>query len=207
MRLPFTREEFFEVFARYNVDVWPLQWGLVAAGLIAAGLLFRRSAHKERVCLALLSLLWAWMGAVYHLQYFATINPAATVFGLLTLVQGGLLVWAAVTSELRFVWKGLSRWVGLALVAYGLAVYPVLNVALGHEFPAVPTFGLPCPTTIFTLGLLWWLRGGHVRILVVIPLLWSVVGGSAAFALGVPQDLGLLVAGVVSTGLLKRRDC
>jgi hypothetical protein len=85
-------------------------------------------------------------------------------------------------------------------------VYPLLSVALGHGFPTVPTFGLPCPTTIFTLGLLWWLRGGHVRILLVIPLLWSAVGGSAAFALGVPQDLGLLVAGVVSTILLKRRD-
>jgi hypothetical protein len=204
VQLPFTREEFFEVFARYNVDVWPLQWGLVAAGLIAAGVLFRRSAHKERVCLALLSLLWAWMGAVYHLQYFASINPAAVGFGVLTLAEGGLLAWAAAKSELRFAWRGVGRWVGLALVAYGLAVYPLLNVALGHEFPAVPTFGLPSPTTIFTLGLLWWLRGGHVRILVVIPLLWCAVGGSAAFALGVPQALGLLIAGVVSLVLLKR---
>lgn len=206
MQLPFTREEFFDVFARYNVDVWPLQWGLVAAGLAAAGVLFTKIAHKERVCLALLALLWAWMGAVYHLQYFAAINPAAVGFGVLTIAEGGLLAWTALKSELRFAWTGLSRWVGLALAAYGIAVYPLLNVVLGHEFPAVPTFGLPCPTTIFTLGLLWWLRGGHVRILLVIPLLWSAVGGSAAFALGVPQDLGLLVAGVVSTILVKRRD-
>lgn len=207
MRLPFKREDFFEVFARYNVDVWPLQWGLVAAGLIAAGVLFTKSANKERVCLGGLSLLWFWMGAVYHLQYFATINPAAVGFGVLTLAEGGLLAWAAAKSEPRFAWRGASRWVGLTLVAYGIAIYPLLNVALGHEYPAMPTFGLPCPTAIFTLGLLWWLRGGQVRILVVIPFLWSAVGGSAAFALGVPQDLGLLVAGVVSTGLLKRREC
>ena len=80
-----------------------------------------------------------------------------------------------------------------------------MNAALGHEYPAVATFGLPCPTTIFTLGLLWWVRGGNVRILVVIPLLWSAGGGSAGFALAVPQDLGLLIAGVVSLILLKRR--
>ena len=205
MRLPFTREEFLEVFARYNVDVWPLQWGLVAAGLIAAGVLFTRSAHKERLCLALLSLMWFWMGAVYHLRYFATINPAAVGFGVLTLAEGGLLAWAAAKSELRIAWRGASRWVGLTLVAYGIAVYPLLNVALGHTYPAVPTFGLPCPTTIFTLGLLWWLRGGQIRILVVIPLLWSAVGGSAAFALGIPQDFGLLIAGIVSLVLLGRR--
>lgn len=173
--------------------------------MIASGVLFTRSAHKERACLALLSLVWFWMGTVYHLRYFATINPAAVAFGVLTVAEGGLLAWAAAKSELRFAWRGVSRWVGLTLVAYGLAVYPVLNGALGHEFPAVPTFGLPCPTTIFTLGLLWWLRGGQVRFLVVIPLLWSAVGGSAAFALGVPQDLGLLIAGVVSTVLLKQR--
>jgi hypothetical protein len=57
-------------------------------------------------------------------------------------------------------------------------------------------FGItPCPVTIFTLGLLllarpmyWWL--------LVIPVLWSLVGGSAAFLLRVPQDWVLLVSGV-----------
>ena len=206
MQLPFTRAEFFDVFARYNVDVWPLQWVLVATGMAAAGVLFTKSAHKERVCLALLSLLWAWMGAAYHLRYFATINPAAIIFGLLTIVESGLLAWAAAKSELRFEWRGASRWVGLALITYGVAVYPLLNVALGHEFPAVPTFGLPCPTTIYTLGLLWWLRGAHVRILLVVPLLWSAVGGSAAFLLNIPQDLGLVAAAAASLALLRLTD-
>jgi hypothetical protein len=57
-------------------------------------------------------------------------------------------------------------------------------------------FGItPCPVTIFTLGMLllarpmyWWL--------LAIPVLWSLVGGSAAFLLGVPQDWVLLLSGV-----------
>ena len=34
------------------------------------------------------------------------------------------------------------------------------------------------------------------RSVFVVPLLWAVVGSTAAFQLGVLQDLGLLVAGV-----------
>jgi hypothetical protein len=37
-----------------------------------------------------------------------------------------------------------------------------------------------------------------------IPLAWSAIGGTAAFALGVPQDLGLLAAGLLALTLLWR---
>ena len=30
MRLPFTIDQFLDVFSRYNVAVWPAQWGLAA---------------------------------------------------------------------------------------------------------------------------------------------------------------------------------
>src|SRR5207248_10939428 len=71
-----------------------------------------------------------------------------------------------------------------------------LNQALGHDYPHTPTFGLPCPTTIFTLALMMWLERPFPRVLLVIPLTWAAIGGSAAFFLGVPQDLGLLAAGL-----------
>lgn len=65
------------------------------------------------------------------------------------------------------------------------------------SYPGMPMFGItPCPVTIFTFGLLllttarvaWWIF--------VIPFVWSVIGGSAALLLGVPQDWLLLVSGV-----------
>jgi Family of unknown function (DUF6064) len=58
----------------------------------------------------------------------------------------------------------------------------------------IPTFGLPCPTTIFTAGLLL-LAAPHSRTLAIVPIVWSVVGGSAAFLLGVSADYALPVAG------------
>ena len=205
MALPFTKDQFFEVFARYNTQVWPAQWLLLAVGLAAVGVLFTKASSGERVASAAIGLLWIWMGAIYHLGYFTAINPAAPVFGFLSIAEGLLFAWSAAADNLRLSWMGPSKWVGGALATYSLAIYPLLNVVLGHEFPAVPTFGLPCPTTILTLGLLWWLRGQFTRVLAVIPILWSGIGGSAAFSLGVPQDMGLLVAGLASLGLLGRQ--
>lgn len=60
----------------------------------------------------------------------------------------------------------------------------------------------PCPTTIFTFGILLWSTAAVPLALVVIPLLWSVVGMSAAVSLRVPQDYGLVVAGLAGTALI-----
>ena len=63
-----------------------------------------------------------------------------------------------------------------------------------------PLFGVaPCPTTIFTLGLLL-LSNASWR-LFVIPLVWSAIGGSAAVLLAVPQDYGLILAGAIAATL------
>jgi hypothetical protein len=55
----------------------------------------------------------------------------------------------------------------------------------------------PCPTTIFTIGILLLARGNWVLWLSIIPVLWSLVGLAAAVQLGIPEDLGLPVAGLL----------
>jgi hypothetical protein len=60
--------------------------------------------------------------------------------------------------------------------------------------------------TIFTFGLLLWTERPVPRMLLVIPLLWSLLGVSAAIALDVGEDLGLVVAGLLATALLLWRD-
>jgi hypothetical protein len=86
---------------------------------------------------------------------------------------------------------------GGALIVFALVLYPAIGYALGHRYPAAPTFGLPCPTTIFTLGLLLFARPAP-RWVIVVPLLWAAVGSVAAFQLGVPEDLSLLAAGAMA---------
>lgn len=73
-------------------------------------------------------------------------------------------------------------------------MYPALGKLVGHDYPAAPTFGLPCPTTIFTVGILMLTTSGTPRLAYAAPVLWAAVGSSAAFLLGVYQDLSLVVA-------------
>jgi hypothetical protein len=81
------------------------------------------------------------------------------------------------------------------LVAYSL-LYPAINAVEHGSIQRIPTFGLPCPTTIFTVGLLLQ-TATRSRRLAIIPIIWSFVGGSAAFALGVSADYALPVAGLL----------
>jgi hypothetical protein len=83
-----------------------------------------------------------------------------------------------------------------------MLIYPVLGYLLGHGYPSSPCFGVaPCPTTIFTFGLLLW-ADRPPRYLVLLPLIWSIIGFFAAISLGIREDIGLLVAGLAGSGLI-----
>jgi hypothetical protein len=198
MTPPFTRAEFFEVFARYNEAVWPAQVVLYLPALAAVTLLVSPRAYSGRAIAGVLALLWLWMGAVYHLVYFRSINPAAVAFGLVSMLGGAAFAWEGVVrNRLRFATgHGARTYAGCALLAYALLAYPLLAIGLGHAYPAMPTFGLPCPTTIFTLGMLALLRAPYPRHVFIVPILWTLVGSQAAILFGVLEDLGLAVAGL-----------
>ena len=83
---------------------------------------------------------------------------------------------------------------GVVLVAYSL-LYPAINAAQHLTWSRMPTFGVPCPTTIFTAGLLMLANRASWR-LSIIPVIWSVIGGSAASLLGVRADYVLPIAGL-----------
>ena len=88
------------------------------------------------------------------------------------------------------------------LIVFALIVYPLWSWYAGHGYPFMPTFGLPCPTTIFTIGILAFMIPGYPRSPLIVPVLWCLVGVQAAFLLGVVQDMGLIVAGAVGVMLL-----
>ena len=200
MTFPFTIDQFFAIFAGYNVAIWPAQ---VVAYLLAGAVLilsFRQTRFGGRIVSAILALFWIWIGAVYHVAYFSAINPAALLFGAFFVVQGLLfLLVGAIQGRLAFRYSNRPMPViGAILIVYAMVVYPLLGPAFGHTYPSMPTFGLtPCPTTIFTFGLLLLATAPVPGYLLIIPFLWSVIGTSAAVQLGVPQDYGLSVAAVL----------
>ena len=198
MKLPFTPDQFFHVFENYNAAVWPMQVLFIFVAVLCIGFAIRPNAWSDRLTGGVLAFFWIWMGAVYHWMHFASINPAARFFGALFIFQGLLFVYAIVMKKqitFRFT-RSLSGYVSLLLILYALLLYPLLGHALGHRFPASPTFGVPCPPTIFTLGILLLATHKVPVWLVIIPIGWCLVGTSAALSLGVKEDFGLMVAAV-----------
>jgi hypothetical protein len=139
------------------------------------------------------------MGIVYHFIFFSTINPASKMFGSVFIVESLLFGFLAIRSPqiTPISWNGWNTWAGFLLIVYALVIYPVVGYSTGHLFPASPTFGLPCPTTIFTFGLFLIAFPKNFWYLLIIPFLWSLVGGTAAFKLGVVGDFGLIATGLL----------
>lgn len=202
MTFPFTRTEFLGVFADYNAAIWPIQLLLIATALLAVGIAILGGRRLALWPVLLLAVLWDWMGVVYHWGYFARINPVAYAFGAAFVVQSAMLLWFGMVRRRlafspRFDVPGVT---GGILIAYALIGYPLVGATFGHAYPHAPTFGVPCPTVIFTFGLVLWLEGRVPLSLLAIPTAWAVIGTSAAASLGMVEDFGLTAAGLL--GLL-----
>jgi hypothetical protein len=207
---PFTAETYYSLFETYNGAIWPAQLVAYFLGVAVVLLALRPVAAGGRIALAILAVLWLWNGIAYHLLHFLQINFAALGFGALFVIQGVLFAVMAIRGggrDFRFR-ADLIGWSGLLLCLFALVAYPLLGWLAGHGWPRAAMFGVaPAPMVIFTFGTLLMLEGVPL-FLAVIPLLWSLAGGSAAvFRLRTPEDLALLAAGVAGFALLvwKRR--
>jgi hypothetical protein len=209
VRLPFTVEQFLFVFESYNNAIWPAQIVAYVVGIFVVIGIMMRTSWSDRFVSGMLASFWAWVGICYHILHFSVVNPSARFFGVLFVVEGCLLfVFGVVLHRLSFGWSSLgSNVFGAILIVYSMLLYPLLGYASGHEYPRAPMFGVtPCPTTIFTFGVLLLACSKVPWFLFVVPLLWSVVGASAAINLHVQQDYGLVVAGIVGTFLIVKRN-
>jgi hypothetical protein len=199
MKLPFTSEDFFRIFKEYNLAIYPSQFILLGLALLAIIVIARRWRTSGQIVFGALAILWLWMGVVYHWMHFAQVNKAAYVFGAGFVAQGLLFLYEALAKKRAFAIKRDARSIaGLMLIAYALLIYPVLGYIAGHGYPYSPTFGLPCPTTIFTFGICLLATDRLPRYLFAVPILWALIGSSAAFGLGVYEDIGLLIAAVIT---------
>jgi hypothetical protein len=196
MQLPFTREQFFDLFVAYNEALWPAVVALWTASAVIVALRLSTRHPHDRWVSGLLVGHWTWSALAYYVAFFTRISPAAWLFAALFVVEAVLLFRVGVIQRrLSFAPWG-NPWAPLAwgLIAYSLA-YPAINAIDHLSLSRIPTFGLPCPTTIFTAGVLI-LATPRRWSLSVIPVIWSAIGGSATFLLGVYADVALPIAGI-----------
>jgi hypothetical protein len=198
MTLPFTAEQFLSVFIAYNQATWPALFVLLGLAVLIVIAAARDAGTPARVPAFALASIWAWSGIVYHLFFFRQINGAAIVFGSLFLIQAVVLIGMGRDVSLSFRFTSSIRgWTGGGFILYAIVVYPILGYLMGHRYPASPTFGAPCPVTIFTLGLLLWSTRRLRWFEFAIPLAWAAIGTSAVFKLGMIEDLGLSASALI----------
>lgn len=200
MEIPFSSEEFLNVFKKYNTAVWPLQLFMILLAIIATYLLFNKKSASGRIITGILALLWAWMGVVYHLIYFTGINKAAYYFGGLFILQSILFLYISVFRN-KITFRFQPDFYGIIasfFIFYSISIYPLISFLSGHMYPSAPTFGVPCPTTIFTFGILLSTDKKTPLFLFIIPFFWAIVGLLAAISLGMFEDILLFMAGVIT---------
>ena len=208
-KIPFTAEQFLQVFEKYDRAIYPFQFALILVAIIvpfakrlpqqrgfanaAVLLAASRKPFANKLISYLLGFLWLWMGIVYHLIFFTAISPPAYVFGTLFIVQGLLFLYEGVVRN-RLSFRASQNFYGIfgaIFIAYALVIYPLIGYALGRTFTASPIFGVPCPTVIFTFGLLIWTDKRFPLSLLIIPVLWSLVRSSAALSFGIKEASAL----------------
>jgi hypothetical protein len=209
MQMPFTAEEFLAMFERYNQAIWPLQIVAYALGLAVIGLAIGKVRQADRLISAILAGFWLWTGIVFQWIFFRQVDETALVFGALFVLQGILFFAVGVVQQKLIFRAGADpiRFVGSLLMLYALVIYPLIGAWVGHGYPHSPLFGVaPCPTTIFTFGLLLWTEAKVPKYLLIIPLIWGMLTIGAALTLGIREDFALPVASLLSTALLLWRD-
>lgn len=205
--IPWSRESFLEVFRSYNEAVWPAEIVLVALAVGAVSGALRGTRRSSALAGLVLTVLWLWMAIAYHWIHFARVTSVALLFGLAFVAQGVLLGRALLRGRLRFgPPRGPAKVLGLATIAYAMIVYPLLGSLSDHAYPLSPSFGLPCPTTIFTLGMLLLTSQPMPKSLLVIPVGWAAVATAAPIAFGIWEDVGLVIAAIVVPIVLVVRD-
>ncbi len=193
-------------FTEYNLRIWPMQLVAYALCIVVVVLALRKARYSDQVIAAILAFFWLWLGLMLWLPGSAIFLPAY-VFGALSLIQGGLFLLGVARPRVSYrIGADASSRLGLALIVYAMVFYPLVGYAVGHIYPRSLTIGVfPCATAIFTLGMFLCTEGKVPRPLLIAPLVVALYG-IVAVSGGVVEDIGLIIAGIVTPLMLVYRE-
>lgn len=200
MKIPFTTVQFFEIIEKYNQAVFPIQIILIILGILTLFILHSKSKLKDIIIGSFLGALWIWIGIGYHLLFFTDINKMAYIFGGLFILQGLLFLFETLKrKKLGFEFKGnFIDYLAYFLIIFGIAIYPILIYILENSIKTTITLGLPCPSTIFTFGLILLSRPNFSKYLIIIPTIWTIIGTGAAINFGVYPDYLMPISALIA---------
>lgn len=202
-----TGEQLLAVFAAYNPQIWPMQIVAYLLGGAAVFLALRKTAFSGRGVPAILAFFWLWVALLFWLPSVQQGFTPGVIFVAIFLIQGVLLAIYAIKPRLHFGFQpGLAAWVGLGFVLYALLGYPVVGALLGHTYPRMSPFGLtPCPVVTFTFGIFLLAKPKVSKGLLILPFIYALTG-FIWISIGMWEDIGMLLSGLLGTVLIWYRD-
>jgi len=202
-----TGEQLLGVFAEYNAMIWPMQIVAYLLGAVGLYLSIRKTSLSNRLVPAILAFFWLWVGFAFWLPSGLQGFAPGYLFAAIFLVQGVLFLIQAIRQKLAFGFQAkLASWVGIVFVLYALFGYPLFGFFIGHVYPTTPPFGLtPCPVVVYTFGLLLLATQKVPRSLLIIPFCYSL-SGFLWVSIGIVEDIGMIVSGLLGVGLIWVRD-
>jgi hypothetical protein len=213
--LLFSPRTYDRLFELYNTAIWPAQIVAIAFGLVIWVLLSRATVSSGRVVAGVLTASWLWVGIVFQMKRYATINWAATYFGLAFVLEAALLLWLGVFRGRLTFGQPTDRvgWLGLGMFLFPLWAQPLTDLVLGRRWSRLEIFGVaPDPTVIATLGLLMLAGGSGRRPLIFIPVIWCLISGVTLWTIKasdawIPPLAAAIAGGCLGADLrLKRRS-
>jgi hypothetical protein len=206
MKASFSIEQLLTIFEHHNQTFWLIHILAYVLGIIVLVLLFRKSDTRNKIINNTLAIFWLWTGVVFFILYFGQIYKPAYIFGALFIIQALLFTLPRLRSNLSYHYaKDIYSIIGIIFILYAMIGYPLVGLLVNHIYPATPAFTLaPCPLVIFTFGV--FLNTEKTpKLYLVIPLFWAI-SGFIPISIGMVEDIGLIVAGIVGTILLFVRD-
>lgn len=183
--LLFAPRTYWRQFELMNQQWWPLQWPLLAAGLVLAFALWR---GVPRLAGAPVVLAWALSAWAFLWQRYAGIHWLAPWFAAAFVLQALLLAVAFRRAT------GVRSGAGALWVLAAVLGYPLLGALAGRPWSQAELFGLaPDATVLASFGALLSPRRAWLW---PIPLAWSAIAGATRWAMEDPFA-ALLPAGAL----------
>lgn len=194
--------------ANFNELFYPAHWAGILIALIAVFFAFNKKTFSNTLIIGVAIFFNLFIALAFWLpSAILQGHSNGVLFMAIFIVQAGLLLCAALEDELHFHFepKPLPI-IGLVFVLYALAGYPLIGMLVGRTYPELIFSPLiPFPMSIWFIGMLLMTDKPVPRYTMIIPFIWGLVGVMWV-ALGVTEDIGLVITNLVGPALLCFRD-
>lgn len=190
--LLFSPQVYERLFVLNNQDMWPAQfiWLALGAGALASAMRLGRSAAGAGAgaLVVIMGAAWLSVAAGFFSGRYQEINWLGAYMAPLAALQGAGLIAFGLWGRVGFAAFGGARMpeiIGLGVLAFAIAGFPLMAPAFGFSAAGAQVFGLtPDPTALASLAALALIARRMRFVLAVLPIGWCVFTGLTLWTLG-----------------------